>query len=341
MEISVYMKDYIQKLKQDKLKNFYNEKNNNFVINDIQDYLKIIDALQNEKEKDRNAVFKEFYYRGVSNSNWELLPSLTVNNLEFYEPAMIEEFKKAYPSEFEMKDEFEIIAKMQHYGLPTRLLDFTTNPLVSLYFSCSDNKEDEKDGKVVVALPRKNLYDGLDKYKDWIYKAHDHNFLLGCFSENPGNLYTYLGMVYVPNSLFFKTPKYITEREKRQSSVFMLFANSIYDVEKTTCISDEEAAYLILEGEEYYKKNYGSEESVLKLHPTLKRLSRQQYKMNFTEIIVPTNRKKEILKQLANIGVSRNYLFPEMEYTAEYIKNKYKLGGERLLKGNFDEDYDL
>ena len=73
MEISVYLKDYVEKLKKDKLKPFYNKKNNNFEIDNIYDYLKIIDILQNEKEKDRNAVFKEFYYRGVSNSEWELL----------------------------------------------------------------------------------------------------------------------------------------------------------------------------------------------------------------------------------------------------------------------------
>ena len=230
MEISVYLKDYVEKLKKDKMKPFYNKKNNNFEIDNIYDYLKIIDILQNEKEKDRNAV-------------------------------------------------------------------------------------------LIVALPRKNLYDGLEK--------------------NPGNLYTYLGMVYVPNSLFFKTPSYITEREKRQSSVFMLFANSIVDVEKDTCISDEEAAYLILEGEEYYKKHYGSEKSIFKLHPTLKRLSKQQYQMNFTEVIIPKKVKKDILRQLSNIGISKSYLFPEMEYTAEYIKNKYIFGTQRLINGNFDADYEL
>lgn len=310
MEISVYLKDYVEKLKKDKMKPFYNKKNNNFEIDNIYDYLKIIDILQNEKEKDRNAVFKEFYYRGVSNSEWELLPSLAVNDLEFYEPAMIEEFKKAYP-------------------------------LVSLYFSCSDIQQKEKDGKVIVALPRKNLYDGLDEYRDLIYKAHDQSFLLSWLEKNPGNLYTYLGMVYVPNSLFFKTPSYITEREKRQSSVFMLFANSIVDVEKDTCISDEEAAYLILEGEEYYKKHYGSEKSIFKLHPTLKRLSKQQYQMNFTEVIIPKKVKKDILRQLSNIGISKSYLFPEMEYTAEYIKNKYIFGTQRLINGNFDADYEL
>lgn len=340
MEISVYLKDYIGKLKLKELKNFYNKIYNNFIIKDIHDYLKIIDVLQNEKEKDRNAMFKEYYFRGVSNKEWELIPSLAVNDLEYYEPIMIEEFKKAYPSEFDVEDSFEVIAKMQHYGLPTRLLDFTSNPLVSLYFACSDIQQRRKDGKVIVALPRKNVYDGLDEYRDLIYTAHDHNFLLGHFSENIGNLYTYLGMVYEPNSLFFKAPSYITEREKRQSSVFMLFANSIYDVEKNTCISNEEAVYLILEGEDYYKEHYGNEKSILKLHPTLKRLSKQQYQMNFTEIIIPAKQKEIILKQLDNIGIRKNYLFPEMEYTAEYIKNKYILG-KNLLKDNFDNDYDL
>ena len=108
-----------------------------------------------------------------------------------------------------------------------------------------------------------------------------------------------------------------------------------------TCISDEEAAYIILEGEEYYKKHYGSEKSIFKLHPTLKRLSKQQYQMNFTEVIIPKKVKKDILRQLSNIGISKSYLFPEMEYTAEYIKNKYIFGTQRLINGNFDADYEL
>ena len=52
MEISVYLKDYVEKLKKDKMKPFYNKKNNNFEIDNIYDYLKIIDILQNEKYSD-------------------------------------------------------------------------------------------------------------------------------------------------------------------------------------------------------------------------------------------------------------------------------------------------
>lgn len=53
---------------------------------------------------------------------------------------------------------FEYLVKMQHYGLPTRLLDITSNALVALYFACYSNRSDEfsKDGKVFVYAVRKD-----------------------------------------------------------------------------------------------------------------------------------------------------------------------------------------
>ena len=46
---------------------------------------------------------------------------------------------------------FDIMTKYQHYGMCTRLLDLTTNPLVALYFACKKHgveKYDTEDGEV-------------------------------------------------------------------------------------------------------------------------------------------------------------------------------------------------
>ena len=44
--------------------------------------------------------------------------------------------------------DFRILASLQHYGLKTNLIDFTTNPLVALFFAC--NSSFDEDGRIIV-----------------------------------------------------------------------------------------------------------------------------------------------------------------------------------------------
>src|SRR3546814_12023322 len=54
----------------------------------------------------------------------------------------------ASPHDFrEDKSTFERLSRMQHYSLPTRMLDTSTNPLVALWFACRSGAE--KVGEVI------------------------------------------------------------------------------------------------------------------------------------------------------------------------------------------------
>lgn len=80
----------------------------------------------------------QLWYRGQANIAWDLKPTIYRNkNLNFFEREMIRDFKLLSNELISKKPttELEWLFLMQHYGLQTRLLDWTESYLVALYFS--------------------------------------------------------------------------------------------------------------------------------------------------------------------------------------------------------------
>lgn len=98
---------------------------------------------------------RTLFYRGQSDVNYKLLPSLgrrirkelgSEGIYELYEEEIIRRVKLEYPELFRDTNTIDEMALMQHYGVPTRLLDVTENPLVALFFACRNNPK--KNGEV-------------------------------------------------------------------------------------------------------------------------------------------------------------------------------------------------
>lgn len=124
---------------------------------------------------EKNSTTHETFYRGHSNQKYLLAPSILrkAKITEDGEPVfthldnekeIISEMLTVQPGEFATdKSMLDKLVRMQHFGLPTRLLDLTYNPLIALYFACENH--DDIDGEVIILKTLKTTVKFFDSDK--------------------------------------------------------------------------------------------------------------------------------------------------------------------------------
>lgn len=94
--------------------------------------------------ENRSGESTGLFFRGQEVEFWRVEPSIFRDDMLSIEHTLMLTPLQKIPMEFRsMQDTFEIMTKYQHYGMCTRLLDLTTNPLVALYFACKKHGEIE------------------------------------------------------------------------------------------------------------------------------------------------------------------------------------------------------
>lgn len=132
------------------------------MINSITDYLSQILALNKDRGDD-----EIFIFRGEISMGYSLIPSIgRVNNYsKDLEKQMFLEFKRQYYSYTDLrpKNDMDVLFLAQHYRLKTRLLDWSYNPLVALYFACErevdSQKDEKKNGRIYYCTIKNKMFD--------------------------------------------------------------------------------------------------------------------------------------------------------------------------------------
>ncbi len=210
---------------------------------------------------------------------------------------------------------FDKLVRMQHFGLPTRLLDVSRNALVALFFATDPGTPGGKptDGLVTAfAIPPE-----LEKYYD--------SDSVSCIA-NLANMTAEEKAMILKESmtedlsetrtikLFNKDDavKRLLQFIRAEKSYFQPIMNPldlfvpyfVHPKMSNRRILAQSGAFIL----------YGIKPPTTMFFP---------YQIEQTEFIVPQGVKSSIREALDNIGINDNTLFPEIDKAAAWIKNSY------------------
>lgn len=139
-----------------------------FEISSFDEYLNTIhDELKPNGEGKRRLYFRgqsrlasDTYALTPSVARYKHLASLTMADLEQKECEVLETFSNHLLTYVQHRpmSAWEELAIAQHHGLPTRFMDWTTNPLVALYFAVRNTGGRNHDSAVYVLISNPKRY---------------------------------------------------------------------------------------------------------------------------------------------------------------------------------------
>ncbi|HJO93701.1 MAG TPA: FRG domain-containing protein [Victivallales bacterium] len=179
------------------------------------------------------------------------------------------------------------LALAQHYGLPTRLLDWTYSPYVALHFATADTRKSDQDGVIWCVNYQKAREFLPDKLK---FAIHDQGFKFTVNSLNKGAV----------------SLKQLEQLDKELGDSFVIF---IEPPSLDSRIVNQYALFSMMSSSSSLLDNW---------------LEKNDHKKNlYTKIIIPSKLKWQIRDHLDQANINERMLFPGLDGLCQWLKRYY------------------
>lgn len=283
-------------------------------VEDVASYIKYINGLSPTINGDARTYESTFVFRGQGSTKFDLVPSIgrgsyrrepgsntispIIGSLT-HEADIIETACRIMPNVFK-RDllPIDLLACLQHYGVPTRLLDVTSNALAALYFACGNPGDvgevfifrrpggDKREYPICQAIADSwHLFMNskfLSRFASLAisrpYFDYQRDLVLSSFPEPTDQAKWF--QECCKDTLFVYGTRYL-DRQAAQSGQYILFPNDI-------------------RGEDPYLSFKEFISPLPKDSPVIA-----------GRCIVPSDRKASILNELSKLGITEALLFPD------------------------------
>lgn len=206
------------------------------------------------------------------------------------------------------RDDWEMLALAQHHGLPTRFMDWTTNPLVALYFATRETKKDKDgnplDSAVYVLVQDPVNYSSLKAHRSDPVPSEPEKTSISLNADYSENPYSQYGLDVDATKAEIQDQTENTPKELKpvllesRFNPFEITANVVYEPPHVS------------------PRIRAQDGVLLACFNPLKQLEEKDY----LEILIKAEAHDAIRKRLDLYGVFDKQLFPDLDGMAKWLK---------------------
>lgn len=254
-------------------------------------------------------------FRGQSYQGWRTQPRLFRTDVGLYEHEKnaVRDIVSVHPQEFRDDETmFDRLVRMQHFELPTRLLDVSSNPLVALYFATAEHLDedgDPQDGKVQALF----LPDNRQRYYD---------------SDRVSLMANLANLTYDEKQALGRAYK-LSQKEFNESDAVkrLLWFVRIEKPAFTADIVPSDLELPVYVKPKMSNRRIIAQSGAFIIYGTRRAsAAAADNDLRLQRVSIPAENKVEMREQLERLGIHASALFPEIDKAAEFIVRRYANG---------------